>query len=110
MTPEGTLQGTRIPDVHRDTPEGWDAWERRGKDIHHRVVAPPGAYMKVLRGDGTTWCWYVRAPDGEVASIGFEAHAVTEFDDGTITVSPSIVMPFGQRWHGFLEHGVWREC
>lgn len=34
-------------------------------------------------------------------------HTVTEHEDGTITVSPSIFdAPDG--WHGFLERGVWR--
>ena len=36
----------------------------------------------------------------------------TEHDDGTITVSPSILMtsdnPAGA-WHGYLERGVWQE-
>jgi hypothetical protein len=91
------MQGTRIPDVMRDSPAGWERWE----------TAPPGSYMKVLKGDGEAWCWYVRAPDGTVATIGFGNHSVAEHDDGTITVSPSIVMPHGNRWHGWLQRGVW---
>lgn len=39
------------------------------------------------------------------------AHTVVEHEDGTITVSPSILIRthLGS-WHGFLERGVWREC
>jgi len=104
------MQGTRIPDVLRGSPEGWERWERlahRGAERVRQTIAPSGAYMKVLKEDGSTWCWYVRAPDGAVATIGFENHSVAEHDDGTITVSPSIVMPNGNCWHGWLQHGVW---
>lgn len=48
------MQGQRLPDVGRANPEGWDAWERRPGVVN----AAPGAYMKVLREDGTLWCWY----------------------------------------------------
>ncbi len=39
---------------------------------------------------------------------------VTEHEDGTISVSPSIHI-LGEpgkpdRWHGYLERGIWREC
>ena len=34
-----------------------------------------------------------------------------EHEDGTITVTPSIVITTHVgTWHGFLERGVWREC
>jgi hypothetical protein len=37
-------------------------------------------------------------------------HQVVEHEDGTITVSPSILTGRGERqWHGYLEHGVWRQ-
>lgn len=44
--------------------------------------------------------------------VGNKGHKVVEHEDGTITVSPSILITdwkYGT-WHGFLEHGVWREC
>ena len=68
--------------------------------------ARPGGYCKVPngvdpRGPGV---WYAVAPDGKAGAI--VSHQVVEHDDGTITVSPSLVMPSG--WHGWLEHGVWR--
>lgn len=101
------MQGARIPDVRRDRPEGWEAWERRGTSTYMEPVAPPGAYMKVLREDGTLWCWYVRSPDGKVATLWTRSHAITEFADGTITVWPSIVFPGSGGWHGFLRCGEW---
>ena len=40
---------------------------------------------------------------------GLENHDVTEHEDGTITVSPSILITGeGGSWHGYLELGVWR--
>lgn len=38
-------------------------------------------------------------------------HNIVEHEDGTITVSPLMVIDHGARgtWHGFLERGVWRE-
>ena len=56
--------------------------------------------------------WYARPPGFMMGCLG--NHDVTEHEDGTITVSPSIL--FEKRnenfpgWHGYLEKGVWREC
>lgn len=65
----------------------------------------------------TKWhgVWYARVPYSDphldlTANLG--AHQVTEHGDGTITVSPSILVDdgaAGHRWHGFLEKGMWRE-
>lgn len=54
------------------------------------------------------------SPNGHTCSL--RAHQITEHEDGMITVSPSIRI--SQRidgndvdlWHGYLEHGIWREC
>ena len=56
--------------------------------------------------------WYFCCPKG--GSIGNLAnHQVTEHEDGTITVSPSILVesPWQpqKNWHGYLEHGIWKE-
>lgn len=80
----------------------------------------PGEYAKHL-ADGY---WYAMTPNGHLANLS--AHVVTEHEDGSITVSPSILVRLpetalgdvfnrdgrheGQLWHGFLERGVWREC
>ena len=55
--------------------------------------------------------WMVRPPGCHAGSIS--KHTVVEHEDGTITVSPSI-LHYGidgkQAWHGYLERGVWRTC
>ena len=104
------MKGTRIPDVCRDRREGWGRWDRlMGPEGNRRreLVAPVGAYMKVLNEDGSTWCWYIRDPHGDASSIRFEHHTVEEHEDGTITVSPSIVVTHGGLWHGWLQRGEW---
>lgn len=61
-------------------------------------------------GDYGQWRnrWYAMTPAGTVGNLG--AHDVVEHDDGTITVSPSILVDGGDGpgWHGYLEAGVWR--
>lgn len=61
--------------------------------------------------------WVVRPPGHNAG--GIPHHGVIEHEDGTITVTPSIVLEdyeSNQRdslrvaWHGFLEHGIWREA
>jgi hypothetical protein len=70
----------------------------------------PGEYtLHSLDGEPTWWCGRAsrRPADDRQALSG---HQVAEHDDGTITVSPSILTGRGERqWHGYLEHGVWRE-
>lgn len=54
--------------------------------------------------------WYARppgVPPGVVANLC--KHNITEHDDETITVAPSILITYGEStWHGFLERSVWR--
>jgi len=44
---------------------------------------------------------------------GLGAHDVVEHEDGTITVSPSILVTRRtdepQLWHGYLQQGIWKE-
>lgn len=87
------MKGRRLPD-------GTD-WSR---DMQ------PGDYTQPFQNR-----WVIVTPNGAVGSLG--KHNVTEHEDGTITVSPSIlVYPHETNegphpgWHGFLERGVWREC
>lgn len=119
------MQGTRLPDAVMGEPgPGWEAWEGRPS-----AECPSGAYMKVTsrRQDGVEFVrWYIVDPDGKIGSLG-PRHAVTEHDDGTISVTPSILANdsraaseqmggaapgaiAGPGWHGYLEHGVWRSC
>jgi hypothetical protein len=56
--------------------------------------------------------WWIVMPDGVIGSLSPDKHTVTEHEDGTITVSPSILSTqaaHGHDWHGYLERGVWRE-
>lgn len=87
------MQGRRLPD---------QTWGEEGdwRD------SQPGDYMKVIRRGGQQPWWFIRDPDNHVGRLS-DGHQVTEHEDGTITVSPSIYdAPDG--WHGWLEHGVWR--
>lgn len=69
----------------------------------------PGDYGRWNADKGN---WYARAPDGKLANL--TAHAVVEHDDGSITVSPSILITqpgeTPPEWHGYLERGVWRSA
>ena len=59
-------------------------------------------------GKGRDGHWYARPPGMHMGSLA--NHDVTEHEDGTITVSPSIdITDENGRWHGYLEKGVWRE-
>lgn len=96
----------------------------------------PGDYGRVLitkTRDGQEfqeWDWFVCCPDGSTTVLWVNEddrhgnwHIITEHDDGSITVGGSImggqIVPTvvlvgevkgpGDFWHGYLEHGVWRE-
>lgn len=92
MTAGDTLQGQRIyPNDEGDL-----------------VFSEPGMYGK----DEHYGVWFARPPHGSVGSL--RNHEITEHEDGTITVSPSILITTHDKneqtvWHGYLEHGVWRE-
>lgn len=59
--------------------------------------------------DDRTRHWMARPPGNHTGDLS--QHEVTEHDDGTISVSPSILIDDGRnKWHGYLEKGVWREC
>lgn len=65
----------------------------------------PGDYGKDPRNNH----WMARPPKGHTGDLN--NHEVIEHDDGTITVTPSILIIAGRdTWHGYLEKGNWREC
>lgn len=73
-----------------------------------------GDYCKFIGREGKV-TWMCRPPDCHLGNLG--NHEVTEHEDGTITVSPSILIDAHERhdgscpgWHGFLERGVWRSA
>ena len=64
--------------------------------------------------DPKTNTWFARAPIGHLSDLS--NHDVVEHEDGTITVSPSILVSGYDEdkkektvWHGYLERGIWRE-
>lgn len=77
-----------------------------------KVSFPPDSYGLQ---DGI---WYVRLPGCHLGSL--QNHTVVEHEDGTITVSPSVLHRDFKRLedervvdievHGFIERGVWRAC
>lgn len=85
------MQGTRL---------------KQGHDIFLDTT-PNGAYGPTER-DGNI-IWYVKTPNGHIGDVS--AHEITEHEDGTITVSPSILVSHAtdMLWHGYLEKGIWRE-
>lgn len=89
---------------------------RRDIDGTEWTTAKAWDYGKMTNELG--WEWYCvvpsDAPYDEGCMFGnLSQHSVTEHEDGTITVSPSILIGQGKNnttpWHGYLEHGVWRE-
>lgn len=65
----------------------------------------PGEYGKSPDG------WFFSPPTIDNIGVGgLGKHTIIEHEDGTITVSPSILFNSHKgTWHGYLEHGVWRE-
>ena len=85
----------------------------QGKRIENiRDGLQPGEYGKSLE-DGT---WWFCTPNNMFGRINDKIWQITEHEDGTITVSSSILINYGPEypntpsWHGYLEKGVWREC
>jgi hypothetical protein len=68
----------------------------------------PGDYGK-WPVDGTDSEWWVCDPLDTWPSGGYISHQVTEHENGTITVSPSILCKVGdiETFHGWLNRGVW---
>ena len=92
-----------------------------------RIYPDQDGYIPDLKQPGDYGCptaenikkwWHIITPNGHHGSLNPEVHKVTEHEDGTITVSPSIIVrirKFGEKeftevWHGFLEKGSWREA
>jgi len=108
------MQGRRLADVpFGEVPQGalqpGDYWKYLGRDGGPLLVSEPGNLT------GTVWGYY--APNG--AGIGtLRLHTVREHEDGTASVAPgdgssnSILHTdgSGRTWHGYLDHGVWKEC
>lgn len=75
-------------------------------------MATPGSYGKPTADTELTpefgW-WQVTAPSGEQGTLNPDKHQVTEHEDWTISVHPSIDFKEWptHKWHGWLKKGVW---
>jgi hypothetical protein len=88
-------------------------WPIPGRRVYpnergHLVLAE-GDYGKDLAGE-----WWCRPPGCSMGSL--KDHEITEHEDGTVTVTPSIEadpVAVGKpppAFHGYLQHGVWRKA
>jgi hypothetical protein len=78
-----------------------------------QAISQPGAYGRCTayddkyRGSPVT-DWECTAPNGARCSLSPKNHQIVENADGTITVSPSILIDFGPiHFHGYLKQGEW---
>jgi hypothetical protein len=87
-------------------------WQPNADDWQFPALKP-GEYGK--DEDGVWYC----VPPGSIHGVlgclgngvGNKGHKVVERENGTITVSPSILIRGeGEEYHGYLEQGVWRKC
>ena len=62
-----------------------------------------GEYGKNAEGH-----WFCCVPATGFGTGGLGLHTIVEHEDGTITVSPSILCTghHGVEWHGYLERGI----
>lgn len=114
MAAEG-FPGRRLPDaLYAEVPEDarpGDYWRYRSRKTGEPVVSAgsPG------NGNLTGGVWGIVAPSGAYGTLA--RHTVREHEDGTVSVRPgdgssnSILVTGGDGsvWHGYIEHGVWRE-
>ena len=121
---DGSVTDEKIEVSHwLDTPEPGPTDELRDGD-----QATPGAFMQATRVEKSPHLlepgeftqadygterkvYFAKSPNGLLANLA--RHSITEHEDGTITVAPSILVRGGSgdgEWHGYLERGVWREC
>jgi hypothetical protein len=88
------VKATRLPPCEPgDLPKSLDALEAETRVLYWR--------------SGDRWMIWLRGSLGDISN-----HDVTEHEDGSITVSPSILIGGGTLAvpiHGFLERGEWRD-
>ncbi len=84
---------------------------RRRFEIDSEINMP----LDCQPGDYWNWdgLWMCMTPSRFIGNLA--NHKITEHEDGTITVSPSILVTTtmaGEKraWHGWLERGVWRQA
>lgn len=72
-----------------------------GEDGHLYFPAGQSSYGKDEDG-----MWWFRHKDEHAGTL-FGTHKVIEHEDGTISVTPSIV---GSGIHGYITRGIWKDC
>ena len=87
------MQGRRLPNIELEDWYGSETEE----------TFKPGDYARFRN------LLVFRTPNGILGTCSTKIHAVTDEQDGSITVSPSILI-LPNEWHGYLDHGVWRSC
>lgn len=81
----------------------------RAANVGELYDGPPGGYCPVTSVDTGKLVLWIKDPVGHVGRC--VTHTITEHEDGTVSVSPSIlatIADHGHDWHGYLERGVWR--
>lgn len=82
--------------------------------MNQRVYLNEAGHLILDIGDygrDASGTWWVRPPRPGLSMGSLDNHEVLEHEDSTITVSPSLLYggQGSQTWHGYLEHGEWRE-
>jgi hypothetical protein len=97
MSKVGLVQGGTLP------MKRLDRWDEHGK-VHGGVYRSEFAPKQ----DGEPGHWWLISPFMDVGRLS-PYHAVTEHEDGTITVEPSVCFdgPGRSGFHGFLRNGIW---
>lgn len=93
--------------------KGIRVWPNEKGWLDPQAMQQPGAYGRatapeIKPGSAIGW-WEICTPDGHLGCLDPKLHTVTEHDDGTITVAPSIDMSrrHAGAYHGFLRNGEW---
>lgn len=94
--------------------------ERLADDAIEEVMEQRASYS--LCDDGTAVWMCLPVGPGQPARVSVhragtepadaKSWEIVEHDDGSISLAPSILLHAGAElpsWHGYLEHGVWRE-
>lgn len=94
--------------------QGVRKYHNQPEPIPARVHLDPGEYCYLARYN----LWLACSPNGHMCTLGRghppdvkgSTHSIVEHEDGSITVSPSILISNpqqGELYHGWLERGVW---
>ena len=80
-------------------------------DVDPETHLPPDSAKGDYWRDAGVWYGWCPTPGPRNLLCSLETHKITEHEDGTITVDPSILTRLydGTVWHGWLRRGVWME-